>query len=71
MKFRRTNLGVFIAKAGIGLPTWSIVDLPIESFDQVMAVNVRGVFLGLKAAIPALRERGNGRASWWCPQSPV
>ncbi len=54
------GLDVFIANAGIGLPTWSIVDLPVESFDQVMAVNVRGVFLGLKAAIPAMRARGKG-----------
>jgi NAD(P)-dependent dehydrogenase (short-subunit alcohol dehydrogenase family) len=38
----------------------SIVDLPVESFDKVMAVNVRGIFLGLKSAIPALRERGKG-----------
>lgn len=54
------GLDVFVANAGIGLPTWRIVDLPIESFDQVMAVNVRGVFLGFKAAIPALQARGKG-----------
>ncbi len=54
------GVDIFIANAGIGLPTWSIVDLPIESFDQVIAVNVRGVFLGLKAAIPAMRSRGKG-----------
>jgi NAD(P)-dependent dehydrogenase (short-subunit alcohol dehydrogenase family) len=29
-------------------------------FDQVMAVNVRGVWLGLKYVIPAMRERGGG-----------
>ena len=29
-------------------------------FDQVMAVNVKGVWLGLKAAIPALKARGGG-----------
>lgn len=54
------GVDVFIANAGIGLPTWSIVDLPIESFDEVMAVNVRGVFLGLKSVIPAMRARGRG-----------
>ena len=59
-KARFGGLDIFIANAGIGLPTWHIVDLPVESFDQVMAVNVRGVFLGLKAVIPALRERGKG-----------
>jgi NAD(P)-dependent dehydrogenase (short-subunit alcohol dehydrogenase family) len=54
------GVDVFIANAGIGLPTWSIVDLPIESFDQVIAINVRGVFLGLKSVIPAMRARGKG-----------
>lgn len=54
------GLDVFIANAGIGPPTCSIADLPVESFDEVMAVNVRGVFLGLKCAIPALRARGKG-----------
>lgn len=54
------GIDAFVANAGIGLPTWSIVDLPIDSFDQVMAVNVRGVFLALKSAIPVMRERGRG-----------
>lgn len=59
-KARFGGVDIFIANAGIGLPTCNIVDLPIEAFDRVMAINVRGVFLGLKAAIPALRERGQG-----------
>jgi NAD(P)-dependent dehydrogenase (short-subunit alcohol dehydrogenase family) len=36
------------------------VDYPVDAFDQVMAVNVRGVFLGLKYAIPALKKRVGG-----------
>jgi NAD(P)-dependent dehydrogenase (short-subunit alcohol dehydrogenase family) len=32
----------------------------LETFDQVLAVNVRGVFLGVKHAAPALRRRGGG-----------
>jgi NAD(P)-dependent dehydrogenase (short-subunit alcohol dehydrogenase family) len=35
-----------------------IVDYPLDAFDEVMAVNVRGVFLGLKYAIPAMRATG-------------
>lgn len=54
------GVDVFIANAGIGLPTCGIADLPVESFDGVIAVNLRGVFLGLKSAIPALRARGKG-----------
>ena len=35
-------------------------EYPEEVFDRVMAVNVRGVFLGLKYAFPVLRARGGG-----------
>ena len=31
-----------------------------KKFDQVMAVNVKGPFLGLKASIPVLSDRGGG-----------
>jgi len=35
-----------------------IVDFPEEDFDRVMAVNIRGVFLGMKYVLPRLREGG-------------
>ena len=35
-----------------------IVDYPVDVFDQVIAVNVRGVWLGLKYAIIAVNVRG-------------
>jgi NAD(P)-dependent dehydrogenase (short-subunit alcohol dehydrogenase family) len=35
-----------------------ITDYPTDVFDRTMAVNVRGVFLGLKHVIPAMREAG-------------
>jgi NAD(P)-dependent dehydrogenase (short-subunit alcohol dehydrogenase family) len=54
------GVDVFVGNAGIGLPFASIVDQPIDAFDRLMAVNVRGAFLGLKAAIPAIRARGGG-----------
>src|SRR6266850_2654329 len=54
------GVDVFIANAGVEGTTASIVDYPVDAFDQVMAVNVRGVFLGLKYAIPVLKKRGGG-----------
>jgi 3alpha(or 20beta)-hydroxysteroid dehydrogenase len=33
---------------------------PDETFDRVLAVNVRGVFLGIKHVVPELRRRGGG-----------
>jgi len=49
-----------INNASINAPMIDIVDIIAAVFDQVMAVNVRGVWLGLKYAIPALRARGGG-----------
>ena len=54
------GVDIFIANAGVEGATAPIVDYPVDAFDQVMAVNVRGVFLGLKYAIPAIRKRGKG-----------
>ena len=38
----------------------SVVDTDVETWDKVMAVNVRGVFLGCKYAIPQMVEQGSG-----------
>jgi NAD(P)-dependent dehydrogenase (short-subunit alcohol dehydrogenase family) len=38
----------------------SVVDTEVDVWDQVMAVNVRGVFLGCKYAIPAMVAGGGG-----------
>ncbi len=38
----------------------SVVDTEVDVWDQVMAVNVRGVFLGCKYAIPAMENNGGG-----------
>jgi NAD(P)-dependent dehydrogenase (short-subunit alcohol dehydrogenase family) len=38
----------------------SVIDTEVAVWDQVMAVNVRGVFLGCKYAIPAMEARGGG-----------
>ena len=41
----------------------SVIDTDVDTWDQVMAVNVRGVFLGCKYAIPRMVEQGSGRSS--------
>jgi len=38
----------------------SVVDTSVEDWDRVMAINVRGVFLGCKYAIPKMVEQGSG-----------
>ena len=54
------GIDIFLANAGIEGTLSLIPDYPIDIFDQVMAVNVRGVWLGLKYVIPVMRNRGGG-----------
>jgi NAD(P)-dependent dehydrogenase (short-subunit alcohol dehydrogenase family) len=54
------GIDVFLANAGIEGIAQPIPDYPIDVFDQVMAVNVRAVWLGLKYVIPVMQRRGGG-----------
>jgi NAD(P)-dependent dehydrogenase (short-subunit alcohol dehydrogenase family) len=38
----------------------SVVDTDVATWDRVMAINVRGVFLGCKHAIPPMLDQGSG-----------
>jgi 3-oxoacyl-[acyl-carrier protein] reductase len=43
-------------------PEWAdIEDIPLEAFDRVLAINLRGTFLMCRAAVPHMRARGWGR----------
>lgn len=37
-----------------------LLDVDVETWDRVMAINLRGAFLGLKAVVPAMKENGGG-----------
>ena len=54
------GIDVFVANAGVEGRVAPITEQAVEDFDAVMAVNVRGVWLGLKYAFPALARRGGG-----------
>ena len=53
------RLDILVNNAGISGFIGPLVDYPEESFDQVMAVNARGVFLGMKHAAPAMSDGGS------------
>ena len=54
------RLDVFFANAGIEGVFAAISDYPLEVFQQALAINVVGPFLGIKHALPAMAARGGG-----------
>ncbi len=57
---RYGGVDILLANAGIEGDVMPITEYDEAKFDQVMAINVKGPFLGLKAAIPAMEKRGGG-----------
>ena len=57
---RYGRLDVLINNAAITIPRVPIEERTVADWDRVMAVNARGVFLGTKHAIPAMRRAGGG-----------
>ncbi|MGD9764023.1 MAG: SDR family NAD(P)-dependent oxidoreductase [Candidatus Binatia bacterium] len=57
---RNGAIDVLVANAGILGPIAPLTELSVEAFDAVLAVNVRGVWLAMKHAIPHMRARGRG-----------
>ena len=56
---RYGRLDVLVNNAGI-YTRGDVVDTPVETWNRLLAVNLTGVFLCCKAAIPALRQAGGG-----------
>ncbi len=57
-KFGRLDIAV--NNAGIGGPAALMGDYPIEGWDKVIAINLSGVFYGMRYQIPAMLKNGGG-----------
>jgi NAD(P)-dependent dehydrogenase (short-subunit alcohol dehydrogenase family) len=54
------TIDFFFNNAGIEGVVCPSTDYPEEMFDKVMAVNVKGVWLGMKYVVPVMRAHGGG-----------
>jgi len=52
---------ILVNNAGISGPVMPSWDYPLEAWDQVLAVDLTGVFLCCRALLPHMRSRGYGR----------
>lgn len=55
-----SGVDILVNNAGITSRVGAIEDVEEDDFDRVVAVNIKGVFLGVKYGVPALRRRGGG-----------
>ena len=60
-RYGRLDILVNNAGAPQGADRNEIEDVPVEAWDQTMAVNARGAFLMARAAVPTMRKAGWGR----------
>ena len=54
------RIDILIQNAGI-FPLTLLPDIAVEEWDRVLAVNLRGCFLAIRACIPAMRAQNYGR----------
>ena len=52
------GVDIFLANAGIEGEIKPFLEFSDEMFDRVMAVNVRGVWLGVQLMFPLMQKRG-------------
>ena len=62
---RRLNefgqLDILVNNAGVGGPRRPLTEEPVEDWERMIQVNLRGVFFGMKYGLPPMLERGYGR----------
>lgn len=57
---RYGRLDILVNNAGVGYLMAKLVDTPVEDWDAVLGVNLRGVFLGIKHGARRMIEQGDG-----------
>jgi NAD(P)-dependent dehydrogenase (short-subunit alcohol dehydrogenase family) len=54
------GLHIAVNNAGIGGPLKAVGEYPIDGWDKTIAINLSGVFYGMRYQIPAMLSSGGG-----------
>ncbi|WP_448508130.1 SDR family NAD(P)-dependent oxidoreductase [Immundisolibacter sp.] len=54
------RIDVLVNNAGVSSSTVSVLDIGVDEWDRVMAINARGVFLGVRTVGRKMRDQGRG-----------
>jgi len=54
------GLDIAVNNAGIGGPSAPVGEYPLDGWDKVIAINLSGVFYGMRYQLPAMISRGGG-----------
>jgi NAD(P)-dependent dehydrogenase (short-subunit alcohol dehydrogenase family) len=54
------RIDILVNNAGVMGPVQNLEDISVEDWDATMAVNLRGMFLCCKHALPAMKRQGKG-----------
>jgi NAD(P)-dependent dehydrogenase (short-subunit alcohol dehydrogenase family) len=54
------RLDIIVNNAGMGGVKGEIESIPVDDFDESIAILLRGVFLGMKHAAPVMKKQGGG-----------
>ena len=55
------NIDILVNSAGITGPNMKVWDYPLADWEQVMAINVNGLFLCCREVVPHMRDKNYGR----------
>jgi NAD(P)-dependent dehydrogenase (short-subunit alcohol dehydrogenase family) len=70
---RHGRIDILVASAGINLPRRNFRDVSLEGWDEIVAVNLSGVFYCVQAVLPGMRARKDGlivNVSSWAGRYP-